>query len=113
MSQKDEGLSTLEAGERAPLLTVDAPAMQRAVRRCRFGWEPNPECGRPATEILTHGCVHEHIQSEPMCEKHGDEVTGYLTERSACCTLCHTATDEHVPLFLVSRVPVEARAGSS
>jgi hypothetical protein len=46
-------------------------------------------CGEPATVTVEAGCVHEHITTELVCQRHADKLTSQ--DAAAACARCWEA----------------------
>lgn len=48
-------------------------------------------CGEPATNVVAAGCVHEHVETDPICRRH---LEGLLAGNLRCPN-CWRSSDRH------------------
>jgi hypothetical protein len=75
---------------RAPFRTRPSPGALTTLCAGPCGGKsvsPGSVCGEPATVLVEHGCVHEHIGTETVCAGHA----GKIGDREMACTECWRA----------------------
>lgn len=48
-------------------------------------------CGDPADHVVAAGCVHEHVDSDPICDWHWQR----MQEGNLRCPHCWRSSDPH------------------
>lgn len=56
-------------------------------------WEATERCRQPAVALVTTGCLHEHIEVEPMCAGHFADAQRLRDPDGLICTACGLGHD--------------------
>lgn len=67
----------------------------------RFG---GGKCGRPAVAVVEYGCLHEHLDAEPVCAWHRDLLLAGDTLCARCWAGPLVSGHESHPCRLLGRV---------